>query len=103
MVDSNWLNAWSAFVNSDGDPPGPISSKELLNEKKEPLPGLKEKIDYRGVPPIVYFILIEFHGRDSSPDICRFSVDIYAPQIPIERTVNSKLKAVVWSINEIFQ
>ena len=58
LVDSNWLNAWSEFVNGEeGPPPGPVSSKGLLDEKTaEPLPGLRERVDYRGVVPIVFFM-----------------------------------------------
>jgi hypothetical protein len=115
MIDANWLNTWSEFVNDpDGsDPPGVLSTKDLLCDPpvktdsalststglvgriKVPLPGLQARIDYRAVPPLVYFLLIELYGRDSSPDICRYSVDIYKPEVPIDRLVNIKLKAVV--------
>eukprot|EP01031_Cornospumella_fuschlensis_P038419 gene38419-46695_t len=58
LVDCVWLNAWSAYVNTeDGDPPGPMSTKDLLDAKNNPLPDLKARIDYRGLAPTAYFIL----------------------------------------------
>ncbi len=124
MIDANWLNRWSEFVNDPDceDPPGPMTTKDLLCDAaslqtstsmnstesdqtkpiftkgpgaKVPLPGLQPRIDYRAVPPMVYFIFIELYGRDSAPDICRYTVDIYKPEVPIDRLVNIKLKAVV--------
>ena len=56
LIDCNWLNAWSEFVNAEGPLPGPISSKKLLDADGRPLPDLKERIDYRGVLPIIYFM-----------------------------------------------
>jgi hypothetical protein len=76
-------------------PPKPVFTKGP--GMKVPLPNLQPRIDYRAVPPMVYFILIELYGRDSAPDICRYSVDIYKPEVPVERLVNIKLKAVVRS------
>lgn len=125
MIDASWLNRWSEFVNDpdNEDPPGPMSTKDLLCDAatlnasssssaagdqphvkpvftkgpglKVPIPGLQPRIDYRAVPPMVYFILVELYGRDSAPDICRYSVDIYKPEVPVDRLVNIKLKAVV--------
>jgi uncharacterized membrane protein YgcG len=93
LIDSKWLNQWAAFCNSeDEEPPYHISSKELLDEKGEPLPGLKAKIDYRGVVPMVFFILVELHGRDNSPEIMRYKVDIYAPPLTIDRIIKHGLK-----------
>lgn len=97
LIDSKWLNQWSAFVNGDDDedPPYHISSKELLDEKGEPLPGLKVKDDYRGVVPMVFFILVELHGRDKSPEIMRYKVDIYAPPLTVDRIVRHGLRSSV--------
>lgn len=55
LMDSDWLNKWSSYVNEDGNPPGPVSSKSLVDSRGNPLPNLKARIDYRGVLPIVYF------------------------------------------------
>jgi hypothetical protein len=73
LIDCVWLNAWSTFVNTeDGDPPGPLSSKDLLDKHGVPLAGLKACVDYRGVSAVVYFILKQLHGSDGSPDITRY-------------------------------
>lgn len=56
LIDSIWLNQWSAFVHSDGDPPGILSSKALIDEQKKPLPGLRNRVDYRGVTPLVFYM-----------------------------------------------
>ena len=76
--------------------PGPISSKDLLNPKtQEPLPGLRPIIDYRGISATVFYILVELHGKDASPDICRYLVDIYKAPVDVDRLVNIKFKAMV--------
>jgi len=116
-MDCKWLNAWSEFVQSSAtkvsaenehtdeeisvedtgpDPPGPVSTKDLLGpDGKTPLAGLKSKIDYRGVLPVVYFIFLELYGKDSSPEICRYLVDIYKASVPDESLVHIKLAAMV--------
>lgn len=76
-------------------PPGLLSSRDLLDENNEPLPGLKAKIDYRGVAPMVFYVLCELHGRDSSPELCRYEVDIYARPLPTERIVKIAHQAAV--------
>lgn len=65
------------------------------NASTEILPNLRIKIDYRCVSPMVYYIFIELYGRDSSPDICRYTLDIYGSEVPIDRLVSIKLKAVM--------
>jgi hypothetical protein len=90
LVDSDWLNAWSAFVNGTAieDPPGPLSTKELLDDKGNPAPNLKAIRDYRGVPPIVYFIFLELYGKDDSPEIARYEIDIYKSPVTVAKMVN---------------
>jgi hypothetical protein len=90
LVDSDWLNAWSAFVNGDEneDPPGPMSTKELVDEHKNPLSDLKPIRDYRGVPPIIYFIFLELYGKDDSPELSRYLIDIYKTSVPIAKMVS---------------
>ena len=91
--------------------------------KQSPLEGLQSIVDYRGVSPLVYFIfvgewrkkicvvapflvdayssvtvtvivIIELYGRDgSSPDICRYAVDIYLPAVPVEKLVNIQVRS----------
>ncbi|RYG93385.1 hypothetical protein EON65_59015, partial [archaeon] len=96
LVDCVWLNAWSEYVNTeDGDPPGPMSTKDLLDTKNNPLPDLKARIDYRGLSPTAYFILKQLHGADKSPDIPRYTIDIYKPAVPVERLVGIQMRAVV--------
>ena len=100
LIDCEWLNAWAAFTattEDDVDPPGPLSTRNLLDKDHNPLPKLQAKIDYRGVSPLVYFIFLELYGRekDSSPDICRYNVDIYMPAAPVAGLVNMQRKAKV--------
>ena len=120
LIDSDWLNKWSSFVNGDEneDSPGMMSSKgkktpcnsrasapnyimqlrcpipsltELLDGKFNPLPNLCAVRDYRAVPPIVYFIFLELYGKDSSPEICRYQIDIYKAPVTIAKMVNIQL------------
>lgn len=58
LMDCDWLNKWSNFVQSEDEdtPPGAVSTLSLLDDDKKPLQGLKSRIDYRGVTPIVYFV-----------------------------------------------
>jgi hypothetical protein len=101
LIDSDWLNAWSAFVNGNEleEPPGVVSTKNLLDSKGNPLPNLKAIRDYRGVPPIVYFIFVELYGKDDSPELPRYEIDIYKPAVTIAKLVNiqvtGKVRAVV--------
>lgn len=89
LIDSNWLNTWSEFVNSDdSDPPGPVTSKQLLGTDGIPIVSLKEKIDYRGVTPLIYFIFLNLYGHDGSPHIPRYVVDIYKHPVPVARLVD---------------
>eukprot|EP01036_Dinobryon_divergens_P031046 gene31046-40383_t len=75
--------------------PGPISTTDLLSaDGKTPLPNLTAKVDYRGVPSMVYCIFVELYGKDSSPEICRYLVDIYKAPVPEDKLVKIKLNAV---------
>ena len=78
----------------DNDPPGPISSKALVDDKGIPLlPDLLQSRDYRGVPAISYWCFVELYGKDDSPDIPRYQVDLYKPTVPVGRLVNIQFKA----------
>lgn len=86
-MDSSWLNQWSSFVSNIDEEtvaymPGPVSSSKLHDTDGNILPNLRVKIDYRGVPPTVYYIFVKLYGRDRSPEITRYLVDIYG--IPVE-------------------
>ncbi len=108
LIDSKWLNDWAAFTQgvNEQDPPGTtyslahlliyslfhslgvISSIGLLTrDKKKPLGELQPRIDYRAVIPVVYYIFVELYGRDESPEICRYTVDIYQPPVPGTRNL----------------
>lgn len=92
LMDSNWLNSWAAFTSSEEcGPPGKVSSAGLLDENNKPLSGLTSRCDYRGVPPLVYYIFVTLYGRDSSPNICRYTIDIYQPEVPMEHIINMQL------------
>ena len=97
-MDTNWLNTWSNFVNGgeDAPAPGPVSGKDLLDADGKPIPGLKARIDYRGVSPLIYFIFVELYGKDPNvPDICRYSIDIYQKPVPVEKLVDVAFRAIV--------
>lgn len=64
---------------------------ELLDEQNDPLVNLMPVRDYRGVPPIVYFIFLELYGKDSSPELCRYQIDIYKPPVSVAKLVNIQL------------
>lgn len=94
LMDTKWLNNWSAFVNDvQQEPPGPMSTAELLDSEGNAIKGLLAKIDYRAVPPIVYFIFLELYGKDSSPEICRYVIDIYKHPVPIDKLVKIRMHA----------
>jgi hypothetical protein len=98
LMDCKWLNRWVEFTTSEDpetEPPGPVSTKGLLDEKNQPLPNLKAKIDYRGVSPLVYFLFLDLYGRDNSPDVCRYKIDIYMLPGPIEQLVDMQRLAKV--------
>lgn len=82
MMDTKWLNRWADFVENEiSDEPGLISTYEMLDIDMKPIEFLKPRIDYRGVCPMVYYILREFHGKDDSPELCRYTVDIHAVEV----------------------
>jgi hypothetical protein len=96
-MDSRWLNSWHEFVAGDIDeePPGPVSTFDLLDEDKKPLPNLRARIDYRGVSPMAYHVFVEMYGKNRSPELCRYEVDIYKPDIPVEKIAKIKHPCVV--------
>lgn len=49
LMDCRWLNEWAYFVegNEGSEPPGRITTAELLDENKRPLKDLEPKVDYR--------------------------------------------------------
>lgn len=96
-MDSQWLNSWHQFVAGDLDeePPGPVSTMDLLDENKVPLKNLRAKIDYRGVSPMCYAVFVELYGKNRSPELCRYEVDIYKPEVPLERVAKIKRPSVV--------
>jgi len=79
--------------------PGPVSSARLIEPGLAPtsapvvLRNLQPVVDYRGVPSFVYFTFVELHGKDSSPELARYHVDIYKPQLPIERVIPIRYRA----------
>ncbi len=83
-----------AEEEEDNEPPGPISSKNLVTQDGKPIMAdLKAKRDYRGVPAITYWVFVELYGKDKSPDIPRYEVDIYKPEVPVGRLVDIQFKA----------
>ena len=80
IVDTRWLNRWTAFIEG-GELPGPMTTKDLVDGQGRPLSKLQTKIDYRGVCPMVYFTLKEWHLKDESPEITRYECDIHSPPV----------------------
>lgn len=85
LMDTQWLAEWTCFVEGKQDTfPPPITSWGLLKTRDEdstPRADLEVKVDYRGVPPIVFFVLKELYGHDKSPMLCRYTLDIYATAV----------------------
>jgi len=87
LMDVEWLYRWADFIagNIDISDVGRISTARLLDpETKEPVQGLEPKINYRGIPQLAYYILKELHGKDSTPELCRYTLDIYQKPVPPE-------------------
>lgn len=99
IIDSVWLNSWAEFVRAPEDddcgPPGPMSTKNLLDESGSPIKGLVAKVDFRAVCPLIYFIFVNLYTKDKSPDICRYTPDIYLPPVAPEKLVNIYMAAEV--------
>lgn len=92
LMDAKWLNKWSIFVHSSDlveEPPDLVSSKDLLDEKGEPLKGLKAKIDYRGVSPMCYFIFIEVSAYTMNVNLCNCQ--------RADEKVCNKMNTALWS------
>lgn len=86
-MESEWLYRWADFIAGKIDiaEVGRITTENLIDpETREPIYGLEAKLNYRGVPQLVYYILKELHGKDSTPELCRYTVDIYQPPLPPE-------------------
>lgn len=108
IIDSNWLNQWSEFVHSTDENmdnmPDKITTKSLFDENGKLLKGLKCKIDFRAVPPIVYFIFTNLYGRDKSPEIARYLIDIYGIDVDLPLSIKvrySAQKKAACLVNEI--
>ena len=80
IVDTRWLNRWTAFIEG-GEPPGPLTTKDLIGADGKPIPSLQAKIDYRAVCPMVYFTLKEWHSKDDSPEITRYECNIHSQSV----------------------
>lgn len=84
LMDSEWLNKWSTFVSSESEDiePGPVTTSGLYDSTDgKLLPNLRSRIDYRGVNPLVYYIFVQLYGKDKSPELPRYLVDIYGPVV----------------------
>ena len=96
-MDAEWLYRWADWIAGkiDIEEVGRISTENLIDpETREPLYGLEAKINYRGVPQLVYYILKELHGKDRTPEFCRYTVDIYQPPVPPERLAKFRPHAI---------
>ena len=47
------------------------------------------------MPPKVYFTFTQLYGQDDSPDLCRYTVDIYDTPVPAEHLVGIQRDAKV--------
>lgn len=96
-MDAEWLYRWADWIAGkvDIEEVGRISTENLIDpETREPLYGLEAKINYRGVPQLVYYILKELHGKDRTPEFCRYTVDIYQPPVPPEKLAKFRPHAI---------
>ena len=94
VSDTTRLDA-EAEEEEDNTPPGPLSSVNLVDEHGKPIiPNLQVKKDYRGVPAITYWVFVELYGKDDTPALPRYEVDIYKPEVPVGRLVNIQFKAI---------
>ena len=96
-MDVEWLYRWADWIAGKVDiyEVGRISTENLIDpETREPLYGLEAKINYRGVPQLVYYILKELHGKDRTPEFCRYNVDIYQPAVPPEKLAKFRPHAI---------
>ena len=44
--------------------------------------GLQPRVHFRALNPMCWFLAVELYGRDASPEICRYSLDADAPEVP---------------------
>ncbi|CAM9758731.1 unnamed protein product, partial [Chrysoparadoxa australica] len=102
LVETPWLEAWAKFVRGEGPPPGKINNSRLLeSDLKTPKEGLRPKIDYRGVNPMVWHLYKEMYGTDAAPELCRYIVNIdempvprkYMPEIAQAPKAKAKVEA----------
>ena len=74
----------SNSITSSSSGSSSINNSNNKRNKKENVVlrnNLEAKVDYRCVPPLVYFVLREIYGSDGSPEICRYIVDIYSKPV----------------------
>lgn len=82
LVDGKWLQTWATYMEGKGEPPDRISNLNLFQEDGRTLKeGLMPKQDYRGVSPMIWYIFVELYARDTAPELCRYTMDAYAPAV----------------------
>jgi hypothetical protein len=82
FIDSKWLQQFraSVFHRTSDEFPGPISNNNLL-EQEVPKSGLKASIDYRGVIPPVWDIMVRKFGGGPNITCATKKLDIYKAEV----------------------
>jgi hypothetical protein len=105
LVSAAWMKEWVTYMDMPKSYPvggGGVSSKSKKGQAAAPMaaPGpisnlslyadpdgkklkdeLMPKRDYRGVNPTLWFIFVELYGKDKAPELCRYTMDAYAPAV----------------------
>uniref|UniRef100_A0A6U1BH02 DUSP domain-containing protein n=1 Tax=Rhizochromulina marina TaxID=1034831 RepID=A0A6U1BH02_9STRA len=82
LIDTTWIRDWSLYMEGKRDSPGRISNLNLFEADERTVKRkLVPKQDYRGLSPLMWYIFVELYGKDAAPELCRYSLDIYAPGV----------------------
>jgi len=110
LIDSTWLQSWAMYISGKSDEePGIITNHKLhrpsavnstFSDDTLRL-GLKPTVDYRAVTPVVWYSYVTLYGKDSTPEICRYVVDIYSPPVSITKHADISLSASMRARSEI--
>ena len=86
LVDRLWADRWARWLSGACDePPGAITNRVLYVDGARPprlRAGLQPRVHFRALNPMCWFLAVELYGRDASPEICRYSLDADAPEVP---------------------
>ncbi len=98
LIPTPWFDSWSAYIQGDRPPPGPIEMSRMYKGDSTTLrEDMKPIWDYRGLNPTVYHIYKSLYSTDGCQPILRYGVDAGGPEAAGERLQEeiraAKLKA----------